>query len=243
MRFFLLGILALFSQIGFATTWSESKVQDPIEADSQCEVSKPASYGSYIYNWPSKYDQVFWPYTEWNNVWFCKKSGYISFMSDFSDLNEVEIGKIRSYLKQNKIKEPSEQQLIFSLEAIYSLRELTPEYKNRLDRIFARWHQRLGNLERAATYRKKAYADIEKSLLFELTDYKRLEYFYLAANYAKYFDERQKSEEYLLKLKTEINRISGTELKGYGRYLTELAEHIQYIEPGGVLDPSLPDTN
>jgi hypothetical protein len=58
-----------------ATTWVEAKAKDPVSGRS-IEVQEPASYGSYIYHWPGKEDQVFWPYTD--DAWqrFNPKTGY-----------------------------------------------------------------------------------------------------------------------------------------------------------------------
>lgn len=52
-----LSVVILASQSVFATTWGEAEVADPILTGETCQVSEPASYGSYIYHWPSKYDR------------------------------------------------------------------------------------------------------------------------------------------------------------------------------------------
>jgi hypothetical protein len=46
-----------------ATTWGKSTVKDPVSGDG-VEVQEPMSSGSYIYEWPGKEDQVFWPATD-----------------------------------------------------------------------------------------------------------------------------------------------------------------------------------
>lgn len=65
---------ALGSAPVWATTWGETDVDDPIVKDAKCTVGSPGSYGSYIYGWPSKYDQIFWPVTEESGIWFCPES-------------------------------------------------------------------------------------------------------------------------------------------------------------------------
>ncbi|KAA3639523.1 MAG: hypothetical protein DWP95_10210, partial [Proteobacteria bacterium] len=176
MKTLLMAITLLIPAIAVSTTWREAEVDDPINIGEKCSVSKPGSYGSYIYQWPSKYDQVFWPFIDANNIWFCKYSGYVSFMSDFADLDKSEKESISAYLKNHKLEEPSVPELLEALEQIYELRNLTPERSNMLLRVFARWYQRFENTEKAHKYRQKAYAEIEKSLTTELPEGKRLEY-------------------------------------------------------------------
>lgn len=59
MKFFTVMFLLLLSINSFATTWSKLEVKDPIVKRKKCSVHEPNSYGNYIYQWPSKYDQVF----------------------------------------------------------------------------------------------------------------------------------------------------------------------------------------
>jgi hypothetical protein len=74
----------LLSLEASATTWGEPQsVPDPLRQDAICKVAEPMSYGSYIYQWPSKYDQVFWPLTVPNGIWFCPESGFAAFIGEF----------------------------------------------------------------------------------------------------------------------------------------------------------------
>lgn len=232
--------LLVFAQFCSATTWFESKVDDPIRKGKKCKVSEPGSYGGYIYQWPSKYDQVFWPYTDGHGIWFCKKSGFVSFMPDFGEVSDNEVALIKKYLKKNKLKKPTKRQLVEALEELNELREFTPEYRNMLTRVYARWYQEFGELEEASKYRKKAYEDIKIFLKSEISQDKKLEYLYLAANYSRYFNELKESEMYIEQLKSEISRIDDPELSGYGEYLSELLINTKYIVPGGKFEPTLP---
>jgi len=90
MRFIAAAILVFLSATSFSTAWGKSKVNDPILKGKKCSINEPMSSGNYIYQWPSKYDQVFWPLTDNNGIWFCEKSGYVSFMEDFEGLTDKE---------------------------------------------------------------------------------------------------------------------------------------------------------
>ena len=227
-----------FATTCFATTWGESEVDDPFKQGEKCKVHQPASYGGYIYSWPSKYDQVFWPYTDPHSIWFCEKSGYVSFMTNFDELNENDKNKIHIYLDKNQLQNPTQKQLIKALEEIYLLRELAPEKRNMLTRVFARWHQGFGDLDKAKEYRKKTLVEIEVALESELSQYKKMEYLYLAANYTRLFGDIEKSDDYLKRLKIEIETVEDKELSGFSEYLSELSKDTKFIIPGSKIEPT-----
>ncbi len=202
---------------------------------------EPLSYGGYIYQWPSKYDQVFWPYTDAQGIWFCESSGYLSFMSDFENLSEVEIEKVKQYLSVNRLKHPSTRQMVEMLESINALRSFTPEYRNSLTRVYARWHQEFGDLDKSRKYRKAAYDQIQEFLKQDLSQDKKIEYLYLAANYSRHFDGVEKSDEYIQKFNLEVNKIDDPELSGYVKYLSQLIKDTQYIGLGGEFEPAFPE--
>ena len=86
-----ISLLLIFCPLAvYSTTWGELEVDDPILEGEKCAVHQPASYGSYIYRWPSKYDQVFWPLTDSHGIWFCQESGFTAFIDDFADLSPEE---------------------------------------------------------------------------------------------------------------------------------------------------------
>ena len=82
-----------------ATTWSPSTVTDPISG-KDCQVYRVASYGSYIYQWESQYDGVYWPYVDEHWRWDCQESGYISFGSDFWILPRRRLSALQIILRR-----------------------------------------------------------------------------------------------------------------------------------------------
>jgi hypothetical protein len=50
-----------------------------------------ASWGSYVYSWPSKYQLVFWPHTYSTSLYICKKCHYAAWMWDFKDLKPEKV--------------------------------------------------------------------------------------------------------------------------------------------------------
>ena len=235
--FFILALIPLFTR---ATTWGNSEVKDPIVEGQTCFVHEPASYGGYIYNWPSKYDQVFWPLTEEYGIWFCEKSGFTAFIGDFESLTVEETQRIKQFLSENPPKDSSIQTKLFLLEKLYSMRQKDNAFANRLLRVLARWNQELGNPVKADEYRKAAFDSIKLQLTKGVDGYQKLEYLYLAANYSKQFGDEEAAEKYLALLQQAIKNIEDEKVKGFADYLSELAQDTKFITKGGLLDPSLP---
>lgn len=237
MKYLAAFTLIIFSTASFATTWTKTKVNDPILNGKKCSVNEPMSYGSYIYQWSSKYDQVFWPLTDHNGIWFCEKSGYVSFMQDFDKLTDKEKLTISKYLKGKKIKKLKLEEILIRLEEIYALRNLDPEIKNLYLRVFAQWYQDADKLEKANEYRKAAFDDIEIKLKMDLPEALKLEYLYLAANYAKLLDNAEKSNNYLTALNSAIENLKDKKYDEFASYLKELSKETPNIIPGGRIDP------
>jgi len=103
----------------YATNWGQTTIEDPISG-GDCDAFEIVSYGSYIYDWPSKYDGVYWPFTDSHWIWQCPESGYLSFGDDFSELTEAEIGRISAYLSEPSSRLGSD---LDRLESIYRLRD------------------------------------------------------------------------------------------------------------------------
>ncbi len=233
--------LLLLTTPALATTWGQTDIDDPFAPGFKCEAHEPASYGSYIYHWPSKYDQVFWPFTDSHAIWHCPESGYTSFMTDFDELSESEKNNIKSYLDINHIGNSSQQPTIKLLEDIYAIRNIDDAFANKLLRIFSRWHQEHESYATANEYRLQAFTDIKSQLNTELPEGQKLEYLYLSANYAKFFGNVTESEHYAQQLLFAIDNLENEELDGYAEYLKELLNETEYIQPGGILDPDIPE--
>jgi len=93
-------LFCLASVSGRATTWVPTEVRDPI-TDARVKVQEPASSGSYIYQWPGKEDQVFWPYTDPAWLWFNPASGYIAFGGDFTELDATRRAALKDWLQSH----------------------------------------------------------------------------------------------------------------------------------------------
>src|SRR5437899_1345222 len=54
-----------------------------------------ASWGSYVYSWPSKFQLVFWPQTYSESLYSCKRCHYSAWMWDFKALKPEQVEKAR----------------------------------------------------------------------------------------------------------------------------------------------------
>lgn len=79
----LFSVVILVSQFVFVIIWGEVEVVDFILIGEICQVFELVSYGSYIYYWLSKYDQVFWFYIDQYGIWVCEVFGFVGLIGDF----------------------------------------------------------------------------------------------------------------------------------------------------------------
>ncbi|MEL7022622.1 MAG: hypothetical protein AAGL69_02680 [Pseudomonadota bacterium] len=176
-----------------ATTWGSTTVQDPLTGD-QCEVKEPASYGSYIYSWPSKYDGVYWPFTDENWLWECEDSGYISFGDDFSDLTDDEISRIRKHLSKASSQRGSD---LKRLEAMYRLRDK--------DDKFWAWFYRVKAViltQDANAARYEALQLMEASVETMEPGFDLIQTYYLIGEYHRIFGKIDKAKTYFSKARS-----------------------------------------
>lgn len=235
-----LGALAGLPSTSPATTWAETKIKDPVSG-RDCSVSTPMSSGSYIYQWPEKYDQVFWPMTDAQGIWTCATSGFAAFIGDV-ELDDHERDAIAGFLRDAgplpKKAEPA--QVLERLEAIYALRKLEPDRESWILRALAYQYESIGSQDRAGLLRAKAGALMEERLADkDLQPDMRLQYLFVTANYARERGDTKASDSKLEQLSSLLADASNDEkLKGYAEYLAGLIETARKIAPGGTLAPS-----
>jgi hypothetical protein len=87
-RSFLATVLLIsLASAGFATTWLPKEVTCPVcGAVNTFEV--PGSFGTYVYQDPSKLQYVFWPATTDRFLYTCKQCRLTAYMGDFEAIPE-----------------------------------------------------------------------------------------------------------------------------------------------------------
>lgn len=237
-------VLALtFAATGHGTTWTEPQpVPDPVREGAKCYVSRPASYGSYIYQWPSKYDQVFWPLIDPEGIWFCQQSGFTAFIDDF-ELTADERGALTNALASYEpIKKPTLRQRLALLQKSYAARNVDARFNICLLRVLAYYNEAdFKDFDAARALRRQALAMIQTALATELPEGERLQYLFVSAVYYRDFGESEKAQAALQLLEQALRENKNEKLKGFVEYLTELKNDIDRITPGGPLMPEEPE--
>ncbi len=92
---------------GSPTTWAPKEFACPA-CDTRNTFQVIVSYGSYIYSWPSKYQYLFWPLTDENVLYSCKKCRLSALMGDFEKTPKDKLEAIREKLKGIELPEKDE---------------------------------------------------------------------------------------------------------------------------------------
>ncbi len=101
-------VVSMLCAAVWATTWGPNKVRCPL-CHEQNEFRSINSYGSYIYGWPSKFQQVFWPRTDSAVLYTCKKCNLSLFMWDFEKFPQDKADAVRKVLPTTRVSEGHEQ--------------------------------------------------------------------------------------------------------------------------------------
>lgn len=199
-------ITSLFAAIGgaivlvqpvFATTWGQSKVRDPVSGKN-IEVQEPMSSGSYIYSWPGKEDQVFWPMTDESWLWFNSRSGYGAFGDDFKELEGEALERVKSFLAANYDKDRppvTRIEKLAWLEQIYGQRGMDEEFWCFFNRLMAFEHSQ-DEPGKSLMYVQKALPMLERQLANAKTDDRRISTLYLLGEYNRRLGNLDASRSY-----------------------------------------------
>ena len=225
-------ITLLITASAHAITFTPGTKPDPFTPGKTCDAPKIASYGDYIYDWPSKYDLVFSPrdYPQW--IWRCEASGYVSFPHEFDTFAGGEKARLAAYLKQAnfgpKLKDERSgisEALLEHLEKVYDLRDNSDEFKASLLRYFA-WQYRAK--PKADDYRRRALA-LYKTMLASgtLDSGGLLQAYYILGFYSYKLGDPQSAKKYFAALKNVASIDPETKETRRGNpYLETLAKEV-----------------
>lgn len=212
-----------------ATTWASTTVVDPITRQ-RVKVQEPASSGSYIYGWPGKSDQVFWPYTDSNWLWFNPKSGYIAFGGDFAELDSSQAAALKVWLKSNFDRDApprSRVELLAWAERIYAVRGMDDDFWCHFYRLMA--FETRADAKVSLEYVRKALPFLEKRLAATTQPGQTLETLYLLGEYNRRLGRDDEAMGYLERLTSlEVD----DKLSGFKKYLLEIAAEQRASPPG-----------
>lgn len=214
----------VFSDVALATTWVPSEETDPLTGE-KVPSQEIASYGSYIYGWPSKYDLVFWPLTDENWICMNPKNGYAAFNDDFEKMPDETKKTLTDWLEKNY--EPAQQPASHEaklawLEKVYAQRKMDADFWCRFYRLMAYVHRE--DEKTSLTYVKKTLPLLEKKLQSKPEGIAMLEVLYLLGEYHRRLGDAEKAEDFFSQVKNaKYKDKNGKEQVGHP-YLTGLVE-------------------
>lgn len=92
-------LLVAAAPFALATTWVDVEVTCPV-CGTVNVFQVPASYGSYVYEEPSRLQYVFWPSTTDRFLYTCRECHYTAYMADFAELPETKIPVVAAMLER-----------------------------------------------------------------------------------------------------------------------------------------------
>jgi len=195
------------------------------------------SSGSYIYSWPGKEDQVFWPMTDDHWLWFNTESGYGAFGSDFASLEGESLARVKAWLAANydRTKRPATRpELLAWLEKIYDQRGMDEEFWCFFYRLMA--FESRGEPAKSLEYVRKALPLLERRLATEGSDYGRIALLYLLGEYNRRLGNLDASHSYFDQAK------SATYKDDEGQTLVGAPYFVKLIEEREALNRPAPAT-
>ena len=211
------------------------------------------SYGSYIYADPSKYQLVFWPYTDTPSWYSCKKCRLSVFMEDFADIPPGKIADLRKMLETTSLPAQPERGTKESMkdppyldvptvlrisvaEKVYqTLGKTDDEFWNHFYRVLAYHHDGNKKTAEAEQARRKSIALTEK-LLKTQSEGKRKELLYILGAMRHFVGEDTaalKALEQAGTLTYRDNEQPAERSTGYDQYLSQaIKEYVEMLKKG-----------
>ena len=217
----------------FGTTWAPIELTDPLSGDPVA-AHDVMSYGGYIYHWPSKYGQVFWPFTDEKWICFNPENGYAAFNEDFETLSASEKKRLGPWLLRNydpdRAPDSHEEKLAW-LEKVYQQRDMDGEFWSAFYRLMAYVH---GDApEKSMLYVWKALPLLENKLRSNPVGTDRLETLYLLGEYSRRTGDIERARELLRQIKSvKYTDEDGRERTRHPYYVGLAKERMKLLRDG-----------
>ena len=151
------------------TTWAPVEVVCPV-CQTKNTFLEIMSYGNYIYMWPSKYQLIFWPYTDSPVLYSCKRCHLTTFMEEFKGIPKDKLPTLKKILQQvnlpkaDKYTDIPMSQRLFVAEKVYSELGRGDEFWSHFYRVLGFHLEEEKKQEEAREARKKALTIVERML-------------------------------------------------------------------------------
>jgi hypothetical protein len=228
----------------FAITTVEVKVVCPI-CHTENEFLDYASWGSYVYQYPSKFQLVFWPQTWSATVYSCKKCHLSLYMWDFKNFPKDKIEATKKVLEGTKLS--GEYAKYTDIPASEKLKIAEQVYKgmNRDDDFWCQFYRVLGyhldhegKLAEATEARLHAVEIAKRMLRDPANEGRKKELLFISASMNHFTGDDNSALQQLKAaghLKFHDVKVDEEHAKNYDEYLAKLIQDfIPAIEQGKV---------
>jgi len=218
----------------FATTWLPVQVTCPVCGASN-EFQVPGSYGSYVYEEPSKLQYVFWPATTDKFLYTCRECRFTAYMSDFEGVPKEKISELAKMLAtEARIEGPLVPYFEIPMVARLEVAEKVYRILGRDDRFWCEFRRIQGYHLEAASRADEARAarrsalDIAEKLLREPSS-QRKETLVIAATMRKITGDARGARRDLEEAKTlrfDSQELGAESSEGLNGYLDSLIDEL-----------------
>lgn len=228
--------------------WSPAEIECPV-----CQTKNIFmvwdSFGSYIYQYPSKYELVFWPFTDGQAWYSCKKCRYTAYMEDFKNVPKDKLADLRKMLEGVNLPEqkavsgdrgmfsppyleiPISQRLMVVEKVKRLLGETSDDYWNHFYRVLGYHLDGEGQNTEADEARRKSLAITERLLADKANNSRRKELLYVAGAMHHFLRDDTaalKNFEEARKLTFSSKDLEPEQNKDYNKYLSSVTR--EYIK-------------
>jgi len=208
-----------------------------------------ASWGSYVYQYPSKFQLVFWPHTWSATVYSCKKCHLSLFMWDFKDFPKDKVESTRKLLKGTKLSGEYKSYTDIPVSEKLQIAEQVYKGMNRDDNFWSQFYRVLGyhlvhekKPEQAKEARLHALEITKRMLGDPVNEGHKKELLFIAASMNHFTGDDANALQQLKAasaLKYHDEKVDEEHSKNYDEYLSRLiTEFIAAIEQGKVPEDS-----
>lgn len=235
-------------------TWAPVEVECPV-CKTKNTFLQWVSYGSYVYQDPSKYQLVFFPFTSDAEWWSCKKCRYTASGGDFKTVSAEKLSALKQALAgvslppqkeftpKNShdlpyLKIPAFERLV-AAEKVYSALERSDgaeEFWNFFYRLQGYYFGEANKTTEADEARRKALAITERLLKDEANKGRRKELLYISGAMRHFLRDdvgALKDFEEAKKLRYSLKELDEEKNGDYDSYLkTVIDEYIEMLKKG-----------
>ncbi len=234
---FIAATVLLLTYNAGATTWFPVEHTCPV-CKHKHTYQEIGSYGGYIYQWPSKYQYVYWPLTDLPSVYCCPKCHFSTYMWDFDSIPQNKLDTLTKFLATVKLDKKYKDYLDIPIttrlevaKSVYKIMGKDNEFWCKFYRVLGYHYDEDNNKDKAKEYRLKSL-ELARSMLSDSLYFgQEKEIFLIIAAMNNFTGQKDSALVYLDKadlLTYENKNWKDTNVKRFDEYLTDLIK--QYKE-------------